>query len=165
MIWRKSIFQISGSKTTLNEIFQATHSIEIEEFKRCIIYFVENQYLVQTSIIIISKLKIKNGFNYQELMLQKFSKLIPNNNELIISDELNIENNNNENREIYYEDFLKLVKNKSMKDFNILANIKNLIDKHLYINEISYYTGYKIKDILDVVNKYDDIFDLVVVPL
>jgi hypothetical protein len=98
-------------------------------------------------------------------MLQKFSNLIPNNNELIISDELNIENNNNENREIYYEDFLKLVKNKSMKDFNILANIKNLIDKHLYINEISYYTGYKIKDILDVVNKYDDIFDLVVVPL
>ena len=158
-------FSISGSKTTLNEIFQATHSIEIEEFKRCIIYFVENQYLVQTSIIIISKLKIKNGFNYQELMLQKFSKLIPNNNELIISDELNIENNNNENREIYYEDFLKLVKNKSMKDFHILANIKNLIDKHLYINEISYYTGYKIKDILDVVNKYDDIFDLVVVPL
>jgi hypothetical protein len=158
-------FSISGSKTTLNEIFQATHSIEIEEFKRCIIYFVENQYLVQTSIIIISKLKIKNGFNYQELMLQKFSKLIPNNNELIISDELNIENNNNEIREIYYEDFLKLVKNKSMKDFHILANIKNLIDKHLYINEISYYTGYKIKDILDVVNKYDDIFDLVVVPL
>ena len=158
-------FSISGSKTTLNEIFQATHSIEIEEFKRCIIYFVENQYLVQTSIIIISKLKIKNGFNYQELMLQKFSNLIPNNNELIISDELNIENNNNENIEIYYEDFLKLVKNKSMKDFHILSNIKNLIDKHLYINEISYYTGYKIKDILDVVNKYDDIFDLVVVPL
>ena len=154
-------FTINESTTTLNEIFQANfNSTEINEFKKYILFFVENHYLVQTSIIIVSKLKIKNEFNYQDSILDKFSELIGTNNNI-----LNEKNTNDDEDEIYYEDFLKLVKNKSMEDFIILANIKDLIAKHLYINEISYYTGYKIKDILDTVNKYEAIFDLVVVPL
>lgn len=159
-------FSISESTTTLNEIFKATKPIEIDEFKRCIIYLVENQYLDQTSIVIISKLKIKSAANnYHHLFLKKFSDLFPNQDILNLPEKLNLECDINEYKEIYYENFLKLVKNKSIKDFNILANIKDFIHKNLYLNEISYYTGYKIKDILDVVNKYDDIFDLVVVPL
>ena len=69
-------------------------------------------------------------------------------------------------KEIFFlKIFWNLVKNKSIEDFFILANIKDLINKQLFINEISYYSGYKIKDILNVINKYDAIFDLVVVPL
>ena len=45
-----------------------------------------------------------------------------------------IENKGN----IFFEDFLKLVKNKSIEDFFILANIKDLINKQLFINDISY---------------------------
>ena len=157
-------FTTSESTTTLNEIFQKTHFIDIEEFKKCIIYLVENQYLVQTSIIIISKLKMKNELNYQKSMSNKFSRLMNNKNEFNLEEEKGedkIENKGN----IFFEDFLKLVKNKSIEDFFILANIKDLINKQLFINEISYYSGYKIKDILNVINKYDAIFDLVVVPL
>ena len=157
-------FTTSESTTTLNEIFQKTNFIDIEEFKKCIIYLVENQYLVQTSIIIISKLKMKNELNYQKSMSNKFSRLMNNKNEFNLEEEKGedkIENKGN----IFFEDFLKLVKNKSIEDFFILANIKDLINKQLFINEISYYSGYKIKDILNVINKYDAIFDLVVVPL
>ena len=157
-------FTTSESTTTLNEIFQKTNFIDIEEFKKCIIYLVENQYLVQTSIIIISKLKMKNELNYQKSMSNKFSRLMNNINEFNLEEEKGedkIENKGN----IFFEDFLKLVKNKSIEDFFILANIKDLINKQLFINEISYYSGYKIKDILNVINKYDAIFDLVVVPL
>ena len=157
-------FTTSESTTTLNEIFQKTNFIDIEEFKKCIIYLVENQYLVQTSIIIISKLKMKNELNYQKSMSNKFSSLMNNKNEFNLEEEKGedkIENKGN----IFFEDFLKLVKNKSIEDFFILANIKDLINKQLFINEISYYSGYKIKDILNVINKYDAIFDLVVVPL
>ena len=153
-------FTTSESTTTLNEIYQENfNSIDIEEFKKCILYFVENHYLVQTAIIIVSKLKIKDKLNYQNSMIKKFSDLIIHEN---LFDE-QIDDDNDEN--IYYEDFLKLVKDKSMEDFIILSNIKELISKYLYINEISYYTGYKIKDILNTVNKYEAIFDLVVVPL
>ena len=157
-------FTTSESTTTLNEIFQKTNFIDIEEFKKCIIYLVENQYLVQTSIIIISKLKMKNELNYQKSMSNKFSRLMNNINEFNLEEEKGedkIENKGN----IFFEDFLKLVKNKSIEDFFILANIKDLINKQLFINEISYYSGYKIKDILNVINKYEAIFDLVVVPL
>ena len=157
-------FTTSESTTTLNEIYQKTNSIDVDEFKRCIIYFVENQYLVQTSIIIISKLKMKNEFNYQKSMFNKFNELIKNKNEFNLDNdkgEDKIENKGN----IFFEDFLKLVKKKSIEDFFILANIKDLINKQLFINEISYYSGYKIKDILNVINKYEAIFDLVVVPL
>ena len=153
-------FTISESTTTLNEIYKSNfNSIDIDEFKKCILYFVENHYLVQTAIIIVSKLKMKNELNYENSMIQKFSDLILNKKEFDINE------NNSDDIDIYYEDFLKLVKEKSMEDFIILSNIKELINKYLYINEISYYTGYKIKDILNTVNKYEAIFDLVVVPL
>lgn len=157
-------FTTSESTTTLNEIFQKTNFIDIDEFKKCIIYFVENQYLVQTSIIIISKLKMKNEQNFRMSMFNKFSELTKNKNKFSLDEEKGedkIENNGN----IYFEDFLKLVKKKSVADFFILANIKELINQQLFINEISYYSGYKIKDILNVINKYEAIFDLVVVPL
>ena len=158
-------FSTSESTTTLNEIFQATNSIDIDEFKRCLRYFVENNFLVQTSIIIISKLKMKQELNYKESMINKFNSML--NNEINNNKgNKRINNNNKENKgNICFEDFLELVKNNSMEDFIILANIKDLICSRLYINEISYYTGYKIKDILTVVNKYDAVFDLVVVPL
>ena len=132
--------------------------------KNVFIYFVENQYLVQTSIIIISKLKMKNEQNFRKSMFNKFSELTKNKNKFSLDEEKGedkIENNGN----IYFEDFLKLVKKKSIADFFILANIKELINQQLFINEISYYSGYKIKDILNVINKYEAIFDLVVVPL
>ena len=152
-------FTMSESTTTLNEIYQANfNTIDIDEFKQCILFLVENHYLVQTSIIIFSKLKIKE-FDKNKTIIDKLSDLINHNNIL------NEENISEDNDNIYYEDFLKLVKHKSMEDFIILANIKEFINKHLYINEISYYTGYKIKDILSTVNKYEAIFDLVVVPL
>ncbi len=102
---------------------------------------------------------MKNELNYENSMIQKFSDLILNKKEFDINE------NNSDDIDIYYEDFLKLVKERSMEDFIILSNIKELINKYLYINEISYYTGYKIKDILNTVNKYEAIFDLVVVPL
>ena len=160
-----NIFSSSESTTTLNEIYQTNFkSIDNEDFKRNIIYFVENQYLIQTSIIIISKLKIKNNFNYQNYMMNHFSELTSNK---FILDSHKIINKNGKNKDdnLFYEDFLKLVKVKSMEDFIILSNIKDLISKRLFINEISYYTGYKIKDILNIIQKYDAIFDLLVVPM
>ena len=98
-------FTTSESTTTLNEIFQKTNFIDIEEFKKCIIYLVENQYLVQTSIIIISKLKMKNELNYQKSMSNKFSRLMNNINEFNLEEEKGedkIENKGN----IFVEDFL-----------------------------------------------------------
>ena len=158
-------FSTSESTTTLNEIFQTTNSIDIDEFKRCLRYFVENNFLVQTSIIIISKLKMKQELNYKESMINKFNSMLNNEiNNNKVNKKINSINNDNKGI-IYFENFLELVKDKSMEDFIILANIKNLISSRLYINEISYYTGYKIKDILNVVNKYEAVFDLVVVPL
>ena len=165
-------FTISESTTTLNEIYQIYFkSIDNEVFKRCINYLVERQYLIQTSIIIFSKLKMKNMNDYKKVMINKFCNLTSHKDiyeDVRISKDKNINGNENEEREeenYYYEDFLKEVKEKSNQDFFVLSVIKELIAKKLYIEEISYYTGFKIKEILHVIKKYDPIFDLVVVPL
>jgi hypothetical protein len=165
-------FTISESTTTLNEIYQIYFkSIDNEVFKRCIIYLVERQYLIQTSIIIFSKLKIKTKNNYKKVMINKFCNLTSHKDiyeEERINKDKNINGNENKEKEeenYYYEDFLKEVKEKSNQDFFVLSVIKELIAKKLYIEEISYYTGFKIKEILNVIKKYEPIFDLVVVPL
>ena len=99
-------------------------------------------------------------------MINQFSELTSRKYIFDIPKNIN-KNKIEENKEnsFYYEDFLKLVKKESMEDFIFLSNIKDLISQRLFINEISYYTGYKIKDILSIVQKYDAIFDLLVVPL
>ena len=74
-------------------------------------------------------------------------------------------NKEEEDNNYYYEDFLKDIKSKSNEDFLILTFIKDFIKQKLDINEISYHTGIKIKDILNTVKKYEYIFDLVVAPL
>ena len=161
-------FTISESTTTLNEIYQTYFkSIDNDTFKRRINFLAERQYLVQTSIIIFSKLKMRSEYNYKKTMLNKFSNLTMHKNIFDKKEENknNIINNNDEDDEYYYEDFLSDIKSKSKEDFFILSIIKELISKKLYVNEISYYTGIKIKDILNVVKKYEYIFDLVVVPL
>ena len=65
----------------------------------------------------------------------------------------------------YYEDFLNDIKNKSNEDFILLNNIKGMINKRLFIDEIKYYSRIHIKDILDTIKRYEQIFDLVVIPL
>ena len=160
-------FTTSEATTTLNEIYQ-THfkSTDNETFQRNIRFLVEKQYLVQTSIIINSKLKIKNEKQFKIEMMNKFCDLISH--KTLFEDSVNndkINENKNDDEFYYYEDFLKDVKKKSNEDFIILSIIKDLINKKLYINEISYYTGIKIKNILNVVKKYDYVFDLMVVPL
>ena len=162
-------FTVSESTTTLNEIYQTYFkSIDNDVFKRCINFLVEKQYLVQTSIIIFTKLKMKDEFNYKKLMVNRFCNLTSYKK---IFEEEEEEKNKNENLdelnddEYYYEDFLKDIKIKSNEDFFILSIIKELINKKLYIDEVSYYTGIKIKDILNTVKKYEAIFDLVVIPL
>ena len=142
-------FSMCESTTTLNDIYQTYFkSNDSDVFHRRIKFLVEKQYLVQTSIIIYSKLKIKNKNDYKN----EIDKNINNNKD---------EDDNN----YYYEDFLKDIKKTSNEDFRILSIIKNYINEHLYVNEISYYTGFKIGDILETVKKYEYIFDLVVVPL
>ena len=164
-------FTISESTTTLNEIYQIYFkSIDNEVFKRCINYLVERQYLIQTSIIIFSKLKIKNIRDYKKVMINKFCNLTSHKDIYEEERNNNVKNINNENKEkeeekYYYEDFLREIKEKSNQDFFVLSIIKELIAKKLYIDEISYYTGIKIKEILNVIKKYEPIFDLVVVPL
>ena len=135
----------------------------IIHLKKKIINLVEKQNLVQTSIIIYSKLKMKVMCNFKEKMLNQFCDLISH--EYLFEKINEKENQNEDDDEYYYEDFLSDIKKKSKEDFFILSIIKDFIYKKLYINEISYYTGIKIKDILNVVKKYDYIFDLVVVPL
>ena len=104
-------------------------------------------------------------------MINKFCNLTSHKDiyeEERINKDKNINGNENKEKEeenYYYEDFLKEVKEKSNQDFFVLSVIKELIAKKLYIEEISYYTGFKIKEILNVIKKYDPIFDLVVVPL
>ena len=157
-------FTTSESTTTLNEIYQSYFkSIDNNSFKKKIINLVEKQNLVQTSIIIYSKLKMKVMCNFKEKMLNQFCDLISH--EYLFEKINEKENINEDDDEYYYEDFLSDIKKKSKEDFFILSIIKDFIYKKLYINEISYYTGIKIKDILNVVKKYDYIFDLVVVPL
>ena len=156
-------FTTSESTTTINEIYQTYFkSIENETFQRNIKFLVEKQYLVQTSIIIHSKLKTKNMHNYKKAMINKFCNLIDHK---AIYKEEEKEKNKEDDYEYYYEDFLSEIKKKYKEDFFILSIIKDFIFKQLYINEISFYTGLKIKDILNTVKKYEYIFDLVVVPL
>ena len=162
-------FSMCESTTTLNDIYQAYFkSNDSEVFHKRIKFLVEKQYLVQTSIIIYSKLKIKNKINFKNEMMKNFCNLISD--EILFKEEekKKIEktiNKDKDDNNYYYEDFLKDIKKNSNEDFLILSIIKNYINDHLYINEISYYTGLKIKDILNTVNKYEYIFDLVVVPL
>ena len=150
-------FATSESTTTLNEIYQNYFkSNDNNTFQRNIKFLVEKQYLVQTSIIIYSKLKIKNEFNFKKYMINQIKNSISNKD--LIKDDKNkkIEENKNEEDEdniYYYEDFF------------IITILKDFIKDKLYINEMSYHTGIKIKDILDSVKKYEYIFDLVVVPL
>ena len=161
-------FTTSESTTTLNEIYQTYFkSIDNNVFKKRINTLVERQYLVQTSIIIYSKLKMKVEHNFKKVMLNRFCDLISH--EALFEEKNNINENGktkeDEYETYYYEDFLSDIKKKSKEDFFILSIIKDLIYQKLYINEISYYTGIKIKDILNVVQKYEYVFDLVVVPL
>jgi hypothetical protein len=159
-------FTLSESTTTLNEIYQTYFkSIDSAKFKKQITYLMENQFLVQTSIIIFSKLKMKDEYNYKKAMINKFCNLASH--EKIFDDndlkEINVIKEDDD--VYYYEDFLRDIKSKNKEDFFILSIIKDFISKKMYINEISYYTGIKIKDILNTVKNYEYIFDLVVVPL
>ena len=163
-------FTTSESTTTLNEIYQNYFkSNDNNTFHRNIKFLVEKQYLIQTSIIIHSKLKIRDEFNYNKYMINQICN--STSNEDLTKDEKNNKNEEKKNGEgdednnYYYEDFLKDIKSKSNEDFFILTIIKDFIRQKLYINEISYHTGIKIKEILDTVKKYEYIFDLVVVPL
>ena len=156
-------FSTSEATTTLNEIYQTYFkSNDNDTFQRNIKYLVEKQYLVQTSIIIHSKLKMKNIYNFKKSMMNKFCSLISH--DIIYKEEEKNKNEENDD-EYYYEDFLRDIKIKCNEDFLILSIIKDFIYKKMYINEISFYTGIKIKDILDTVKKYEYIFDLIVVPL
>ena len=165
-------FSMCESTTTLNDIYQTYFkSNDSDVFHRRIKFLVEKQYLVQTSIIIYSKLKIKNKNDYKNEIMNNFSNLVISNEIFFTEKEKNeIDKNINNNKDeddnnYYYEDFLKDIKSKSNEDFFILTIIKDFIRQKLYINEISYHTGIKIKEILDTVKKYEYIFDLVVVPL
>ena len=157
-------FTTSESTTTVNEIYQTYFkSSDNDNFQKSIKYLVQKQYLVQTSIIIRPKIEIKNKHDYKKVMFNRFCNLISH--ETIYKEEEKNEGDEEEDENYYYEDFLRDIKNKSKEDFFILSLIKNYIYDKLYINEISYYTGIKIKDILNTVKKYEYIFDLVVVPL
>ncbi len=156
-------FAISESTTTLNEIYQVYYkSTDNAAFIKFINILVESQHLVQTSIIIFSKLIIKSECNYKQLMINKFCDLTSHKN---LFEDANINEIKDEDDAYYYEDFLKDIKSKNSEDFFILSLIKDFISQKLYVNEISYYTGIKIQDILNTVKKYEYIFDLVVVPL
>ena len=162
-------FTLSESSTNLDEIYRKYYkTIDNEKFTKNIVDLVKKQYLIQTSFVIFSKLPFKNEYDFKKGIINDFLNCISSKKifEKDSEDNICMKKNNEINEDkYYYEDFLKDIKNKSNKDFILLSNIKGMIFKRLYVDEISYYSRIHIKDILETIRKYEPVFDLAVVPL
>ena len=138
--------------------------INNENFLEYIIFLLENEFIIMISQIIISKLKFKYEYDYEKMIIKNFNNISNN-----LIDNLNINDNNNKDKinenEFYFEDFLEEIKKNENNDYVILFDIMPFIQKKMFIDEIVYFTGYKINEILDIVKKYNYIFSILFFPL
>ena len=138
--------------------------INNENFLEYVIFLLENEFIIMISQIIISKLKFKYEYDYEKMIIKNFNNISNN-----LIDNLNINDNNNKDKinenEFYFEDFLEEIKKNENNDYVILFDIMPFIQKKMFIDEIVYFTGYKINEILDIVKKYNYIFSILFFPL
>jgi hypothetical protein len=173
---KDKIFKIMEKLTLIEpyfyfEDFYKTHfsdSIYNEEFLEYIIFILENEFIVMVSQILISKLKFKYEYKYENMIIQNFNEI--SNNLIALGDNNNENKNEIENKEIneneiYYENFLKEIEKIDKEEYKILYNIMPFVQKKMFIDEICYFTGYKMNTILEKAKKYNYIFNILVLPI
>ena len=157
------------SNIFLEDLYKKYFSdINNENFLEYIIFLLENEFIIMVSQIIISKLKFKYEYDYENMIIKRFNEIsnnFINNNIYKIKDNNNEKNKNFDKNEFFYEDFLEEIKKNENDDYNILLDIMPFIQKKMFIDEIVYFTGFKINEILEIVNKYNYIFNILFFPI
>ena len=149
------------------------------KFLNMLIYLLQNNFLILTSIIIDSILPFKFEYFFEKFIFDSLSNFQNKKNSNMIFEDVNINekqvngnkktinlyNYKRNNDIVYYEDILLEIKQKSIDDYYLLNNITSLIQKKMYIEEISYYSNYKINEILQTIEKYPELFNIIIVPI
>ena len=149
------------------------------KFLNMLIYLLQKNYLILTSIIIDSILPFKFEYFFEKFFFDSLNNFQNKKNSNMIFEDVNINekqinrnkktinlyNYKRNNEIIYYEDILLEIKEKSIEDYYLLNNITSLIQKKMYIEEISYYSNYKINEILKTIDKYPELFNIIIVPI
>ena len=181
------IFSAIEPGTSINSLYSKYFENQMDKgkFLTGLIYLLENEFIVLSSMIIICILPFKFKYDYEKCILDSLGNLIKKQNNVNMTlEDLNIngkENDNNSNIEnnkkiniyhynkskniTYYEDILLEIKEISIEDYYVLNSITGLIQKKIYIEEISYYSNYKINKILETVKKYPQLFNIIIVPI
>ena len=181
------IFSTIEPGTSINSLYSKYFENQMDKgkFLTGLIYLLENEFIVLSSMIIICILPFKFKYDYEKCILDSLGNLIKKQNNVNMTlEDLNIngkENDNNNNIEnnkkiniyhynkskniTYYEDILLEIKEISIEDYYVLNSITGLIQKKIYIEEISYYSNYKINKILETVKKYPQLFNIIIVPI
>lgn len=152
------------------------HMIDNEKFIKAIVWLLTNEYLIQCSTIFISKLPFKLNYNYEKILINKADMMLLKSEmfDLLLEDvdvkniikdrQHNIFLNENKNN-VFFENFLELLKNQNMEDFQLMNSLFYLISNLFYIEEISFYSGFRMSKLIEIFNKYEYIFDVLIEPI
>ena len=175
------IFTFAKPGTNINSLYSNSFESQMDKgkFLNMLIYLLQNNFLILTSIIIDSILPFKFEYFFEKFIFDSLSNFQNKKNSNMIFEDVNINekqvngnkktinlyNYKRNNDIVYYEDILFEIKQKSIDDYYLLNNITSLIQKKMYIEEISYYSNYKINEILQTIEKYPELFNIIIVPI
>ncbi len=175
------IFTFAKPGTNINSLYSNSFESTMDKgkFLNMLIYLLQKNYLILTSIIIDSILPFKFEYFFEKFFFDSLNNFQNKKNSNMIFEDVNINekqinrnkktinlyNYKRNNEIIYYEDILLEIKEKSIEDYYLLNNITSLIQKKMYIEEISYYSNYKINEILKTIDKYPELFNIIIVPI
>jgi len=136
-------------------------------------WLIENEYLVQCSKYIISKLPLKRKYNIERELLLKSEFLFKKNNKLELSmndcdsfEELaytHYAEENNKSEDLFMEDFNKILYEKCSTDAEILHNIFYFLSTDFEVEEIAYITGYSLSKIHKFLADYKWLFSILII--
>ena len=175
------IFTFAKPGTNINSLYSNSFESTMDKgkFLNMLIYLLQNNYLILTSIIIDSILPFKFEYFFEKFIFDSLNNFQNKKNSKMFFEDVNInEKPSNGNKKtinlynykrnndiVYYEDILLEIKEKSIDDYYLLNSITSLIQKKMYIEEISYYSNYKINEILQTIEKYPELFNIIIVPI
>ena len=175
------IFTFAKPGTNINSLYSNSFESQMDKgkFLNMLIYLLQNNFLILTSIIIDSILPFKFEYFFEKFIFDSLNNFQNKKNSKMFFEDVNInEKPSNGNKKtinlynykrnndiVYYEDILLEIKEKSIDDYYLLNSITSLIQKKMYIEEISYYSNYKINEILQTIEKYPELFNIIIVPI
>ena len=163
-------FANSRPGTTILQFFTKCFEgkMDQKQFKKGLVNCLENEYLIQSTSYVLVKLPFKYKYDYECTILNEAKEFVDfdKNVELLLEDK-NVVGSEREKAgdEGYcYEDFVNDIKD-NKEDYEMLKRITPFLYERMNVEDISYFTNLNITTMLDMLNRYPYMFDIVVLPV